>query len=74
MLPCPHCPAALRSHHCPNNQTLRVGGQSQDTEQGGEGWRMEQGDNESFQHSQAKGGGPTKAEQQSQVEFMVQQA
>lgn len=69
-----HSPAALRSHHCPNNQMLRAGGQSQDSEQGGEGWRMEQGDSESFQHSPAKGAGPTKAEKQGQVEFVVQQA
>ena len=53
---------------------LRAGGQSQDSEQGAEGWRMEQGDSESFQHSQAKGAGPTKAEKQGHVEFVVQQA
>lgn len=74
MMSRPHSSAALRSHHCPNNQMLRAGGQSQDSEQGTEGWRMEQGDSESFQHSQAKGAGPTKAEKQGQVEFVVQQA
>ena len=52
MISCPHSPAAFKSHHWPNNQTLRAGGQSQDTEQGGERNRRKSG---SFQHSSGQG-------------------